>query len=269
MTTATPRLNNAACSYSVVKISPSVKTEEEGGTSKSNHLLAVIFVLAIATMMVSSFGILETRGDSEVSTIGTNNINIEDPLTIVKLKGGPKASEVIRAVICDGYDNVWHHWVENSGLKALKVSIYEGFAANGQLVYSENIEFADYGAFPNGVVQLPDFQPTHALLYNYVYDPVGHKNTQALYYYDVEAKYAPVPVVTSTSDFTTWNLDASGSYDPDGWIVSFEWYWSGGGYATGPIVSLAVSPGGFFTATLVITDNDGLEGGMILNHGWW
>jgi hypothetical protein len=243
------------------------KWPEEGGMSAIRRLSAIVFVLVVAVMMVSSFGVHGACGDSTVSAAGTNAI--ENPLTIVKLKGGPQASEVIRGVICNGYNITWHHWVENSGLKALDVDIYEGFASEGKLVYSASVVFADYGAFPSGVVELPDFQPVHGWLYNYVFNPVGHKGAQALYYYEIDAKYAPIPSATRTNYPGAVSFDASASYDPDGWIVSYEWYWSDGIYETGLTSSHYYMLGEFLSVTLVVTDNDGLEGGLIINIGWW
>jgi hypothetical protein len=218
-------------------------------------------------MMISGFALLGVCADQTASAARTDSV--ENPVTIVKLKGGPQASRVVRGVICEGYDNVWHHWVENQGLKALNVEVYEGLAANGVLLSSTLIVFADQGAFPTGVVQLPDFLPTHAQLYNLVFTPMGHKGAQALYYHEVAAKYAPVPQVEVAYEPGMFSVDASTSYDPDGWIVSFEWHWSDGALDIGPTSSHWYMQGEFLSVTLVITDNDGLEGMMIIYAGWW
>ena len=53
-------------------------------------------------------------------------------------------------------------------------------------------------------------------------------------------------------------FDGTLSTDSDGTIQSFAWDFGNGTTATGPIASYTYTTGGFFTATLTVTDNDGL-----------
>ncbi|MDH3646054.1 MAG: PKD domain-containing protein [Gammaproteobacteria bacterium] len=53
-------------------------------------------------------------------------------------------------------------------------------------------------------------------------------------------------------------FDGSGSSDPDGSIVSYDWDFGDGGTGTGVNPSYAYSADGTFTVTLTVTDNDGL-----------
>ncbi len=55
----------------------------------------------------------------------------------------------------------------------------------------------------------------------------------------------------------TISFDASGSYDPDGVIVSYFWDFGDGTNGTGPIINHSYSGSGTFTTTLTVTDNDG------------
>ncbi len=72
-----------------------------------------------------------------------------------------------------------------------------------------------------------------------------------------------VPVASFTeSDETVYveesiNFDASGSYDPDGSIVSYSWDFGDGTTATGVTVSNAYIHAGSYTMTLTVTDNRG------------
>lgn len=66
--------------------------------------------------------------------------------------------------------------------------------------------------------------------------------------------YTPIdPLVNETVTF-----DASGSYDPNGTIVNYEWDFGDGISDTGLVVTHAYSTEGTFTVTLTVTDNDGL-----------
>jgi len=54
-------------------------------------------------------------------------------------------------------------------------------------------------------------------------------------------------------------FDGSGSTDPDGWISSFSWSFSDGATATGPTVTHAYAAPGAYSATLTVTDNEGMS----------
>lgn len=53
------------------------------------------------------------------------------------------------------------------------------------------------------------------------------------------------------------HFDASGSYDPDGSIVSYSWDFGDGNTASGAIVSHAYDDDGSYNVTLIVTDNEG------------
>jgi PKD repeat protein len=66
--------------------------------------------------------------------------------------------------------------------------------------------------------------------------------------------YSPIePYVNETVTF-----DASGSHDPDGTIVSYEWDFGDGSTDTGMIVTHAYETGGNYVVTLTVTDDDAL-----------
>jgi len=56
------------------------------------------------------------------------------------------------------------------------------------------------------------------------------------------------------------NFDASTSYDPDGYIVSYSWDFGDGNTATGVTVSHAYADNGSYVVNLTVTDNDGATG---------
>jgi PKD repeat protein len=55
------------------------------------------------------------------------------------------------------------------------------------------------------------------------------------------------------------SFDASGSSDPDGQIVSYDWDFGDGASGSGVTVSHEYTAAGSFTASLLVTDNDGAE----------
>lgn len=60
-------------------------------------------------------------------------------------------------------------------------------------------------------------------------------------------------------------FDATGSYDPDGNIASFEWDFGDGTAGTGSSVSHSYTSEGTYVATLVVTDNSGIQGSASLD----
>jgi PKD repeat protein len=53
------------------------------------------------------------------------------------------------------------------------------------------------------------------------------------------------------------NFDATGSFDPDGTIVSYDWDFDDGGDSNQPIVAHTFAANGVYNVTLTVVDNDG------------
>lgn len=62
----------------------------------------------------------------------------------------------------------------------------------------------------------------------------------------------------SQTGVTEWTFDATGSYDPDGSIVSYAWDFGDGSTATtsSPYITALYGPGEYYV-TLTVTDNRG------------
>jgi PKD repeat protein len=76
----------------------------------------------------------------------------------------------------------------------------------------------------------------------------------------LEELQSPVASFTVVMSYLDASVDASGSYDPDGTIVSYAWDWGDGTTGTGVTATHTYSAGGTYTITLTVTDNDGLTG---------
>jgi hypothetical protein len=87
---------------------------------------------------------------------------------------------------------------------------------------------------------------------------------QDSYSFTIAAGNIP-PVADAGPDQTaafgaTVTFNGSGSYDPDGSIVSYGWNFGDGSTGTGEITTHAYSTDGTYTVTLTVTDNDGATG---------
>jgi len=55
-----------------------------------------------------------------------------------------------------------------------------------------------------------------------------------------------------------YRLDATNSYDSDGWVYSWKWYWSDHELGEEPILYVRIPAGSVYTIQLQATDNEGL-----------
>jgi PKD repeat protein len=70
----------------------------------------------------------------------------------------------------------------------------------------------------------------------------------------------PVASFTASIDHMNVDLDASGSHDPDGRVVSYEWSFGDGGTAQGVTTTHAYVAPGTYNITLTVTDETGMAG---------
>lgn len=79
------------------------------------------------------------------------------------------------------------------------------------------------------------------------------------------ANQPPAATITATPSSGTApvavSFSGTGSVDPDGSIVSHAWNFGDGVSATGVVVTHTYMAPGLYTATLIVTDNDGATGG--------
>lgn len=96
-------------------------------------------------------------------------------------------------------------------------------------------------------------------LYGRDVDPQGEETTLRVTTQPIGNK-PPTAVVTATGSGETLAFDASGSTDPDGSIVTYQWSFSDGDSATGMQVTHTFPPDVEPSATLVVTDDGGQRG---------
>jgi PKD repeat protein len=144
------------------------------------------------------------------------------------------------------------------GLSAVKLEVYDVTDGSEVIISSERIRAPKDGSSVNST-------PVMVMAgnsYKVVAIPGGgpgkgdYAEMQAVLY-PIEL-LPPVAMFTATTSYLTVDLDGSGSYDPDGMVVAWDWTLGDGGTASGETVTYTYAAAGTYTVTLTVTDNDGL-----------
>lgn len=147
------------------------------------------------------------------------------------------------------------------------------FTLNGSLSYDVDGSIVSYEwaddqgeAIPAGATTTANFTilGNHTVSLN-VTDDDGAWDTDAVLVTVTSPPANQPPVADAGSDQTvsvgqTVQFNGSGSYDPDGTIVSYAWDFGDGYNATGIAPTHPYSSAGAYTATLNVTDNNGAWG---------
>jgi hypothetical protein len=98
--------------------------------------------------------------------------------------------------------------------------------------------------------------------YQVTITPNGPKGSSCTVLDQFDQAFNPVPVIHATMTYMSVAVDGSDSYDPDpdGSIVSYAWNFGDGAVAVGATAEHAYETPGDYSITLVLEDNEGLEG---------
>jgi len=116
-------------------------------------------------------------------------------------------------------------------------------------LYSGIIPAYPYGTVVQYRVRAFDYADNWAVSGIYSYTVGAPPNLPPIAIFTESAVTVPIGVVI--------HFNASRSYDPDGYIVSYFWDFGDGTNATGVIVDHAYASSGTYTVTLKVTDNNG------------
>src|SRR5690606_19137522 len=82
----------------------------------------------------------------------------------------------------------------------------------------------------------------------------------------VEApNHAPTAAFRWANTHLTASVDAGGSTDPDGSVVSYRWRWGDGSTSTGVTAQHTYATAGTYPVELTVTDDDGATGTVTVN----
>jgi PKD repeat protein len=176
--------------------------------------------------------------------------------TIVKGDKGPRQSAVTWEYTPSEY-GMWTGVIENNGLRWLVIEVCDNTTGVPEEIFSQRIRFAAYDAYPTGIVETDPVTMAAGHLYEITGTPNGPKGSYCVVTDTYSGITPPVATFTYTVDGATVYVDASGSYDPDGTIVSYDWYWGDGSTGTGVTASHTYAATGTYDITLVVTDDDG------------
>jgi PKD repeat protein len=94
--------------------------------------------------------------------------------------------------------------------------------------------------------------------------PNGTATTWSVVLRTVEANQAPTASFTYSCDGTVCDVDASGSHDSDGSVVSYAWDLGDGTTATGRTANHDYLTSGTRDVTLTVTDDEGTAGSLVV-----
>ena len=179
---------------------------------------------------------------------------------VTKGAQGPRASALTWEYVPPSL-GIWTGHIVNNGLRSLVVDVYDNTSGMPEEIMHQRIRFAVYDAYPIGTVDTAGVIMAAHRLYSITVTPNGPKGSTCTVDDVFDAAEPPVAIITIVSvDYLSIAVSGSLSYDPDGTIVAYEWDFGDGSSTTGVTASHTYAQDGTYTITLLVTDNEGLNG---------
>ncbi|MBU1915355.1 MAG: PKD domain-containing protein, partial [Candidatus Thermoplasmatota archaeon] len=179
---------------------------------------------------------------------------------VIKGDKGPRASAVTWEYTPPSL-GIWTGHIENNGLRSLVVDVYDNTGGMMDQIMHQRIRFAAYNAYPTGTVDTAGVIMAAGHMYLITVTPNGPKGSNCTVDDMFKSAIPPVAVITVVSvNYLSVAVSGSLSYDTDGSIVSYDWDFGDGSTATGVDASHTYAKDGTYTITLLVTDNEGLNG---------
>jgi PKD repeat protein len=182
-----------------------------------------------------------------------------------RLAFGVGGAEPVELITEDAYnDGEWHHVVASQGPGGMRLFV------DGVLQGSDPLQVAasyvgywrvggdvtPIGSTANYFAGLID----EVAVYDHVLPPAQVAQHYALVASD--GNLSPVAAFSWVADELAVSFDGSGSSDPDGSIVSYEWDFGDGGVGSGVSPDHTYAEGGTYTVMLTVTDDEGATGSV-------
>jgi len=184
---------------------------------------------------------------------------IADSHYIEKGEKGPSNSAMTWSFTPPGY-GVWTGHVVNTGLRSIIVEVNDNTGGMMVNILHQRIRFAAYDQYPNGMLDTLGATMAAGREYSITITPNGPKGTSCTVEDMFDQAFNPVAVIDATMTYMSVAVDGSGSSDEDGTVDSYAWSFGDGAFATGETATHAYATPGDYTITLLVVDNEGLEG---------
>ena len=180
---------------------------------------------------------------------------------IVKGPQGPRASAMTWTYEPADY-GVWNAKLDNHGLRSMVLDVYDNTSGALEQRLHQRIRFAAYDAYPAGVVVSEPVSMARGHTYEITATPNGPRQSYAVVSDQFMANLSPIAAFNYTTDYLSVNVDASASYDPDGYITDYVWEWGDGATGSGVMASHTYMMADTYMVTLTVVDDLGSTGSI-------
>jgi hypothetical protein len=180
--------------------------------SEMRNRLCVVIALTVAFVVMSGFAGTVARASSGTSSKLITGI--ENPVDVARTQGG--GNEITRTWISPA-NGTFHQWLENDGLKSVKIYTFDITSGHPITCSTSLITFSETNAYPTGTAQLGDFGVLKDHIYKWTFSPKGHVGTDAQYFWTLENSMVPPMLHDSFpgSTLTGWTTFDS---NPGGYV---------------------------------------------------
>jgi len=232
-----------------------------GSGVTTSHMYTIAGNYSVSLTVIDDDG-AEANAVKNVMVIEEPPIISTGNMTVIReTPGGPKRN-IVSMNFTPEHNGVWWAEIEDNGLSAVRIEIFDITDGSQILVLSERIGFGG-DKYATKISSRVDVISGNTYILSAT--PGGRNGAYAKVtgWFERLPNEAPVaiPFITPSQAFVgdIITCDASSSYDSDGMIVEWLWNFGDGETGTGEIVYHIYSILGNFTITLITIDDSGMQ----------